>query len=257
MNPPDTTTPATHKSLSRLLMQRARARLLAGLVVVVPIAVTVFVASFAYGLLEQIVGPIVEGIYDLPIWKTLLGREVTPWPAFKLICTILIGFSLLYFFGFISTFILTRQLYALGERLLMKIPFVKSIYGLSKQAIDLVMHEDRNAFKQLVLVEYPRKGVYAMAFVTGETRLEPGGCECVNVFLPTTPNPTSGFMLILPREQVLVVNMTIEDGIKLIMSGGVITPAAIHCPVDMTSVALSPDELEPLPEGPATPPPTA
>ena len=114
-----------------------------------------------------------------------------------------------------------------SERILNNMPIVRSVYGAIKQILETVLQNKATAFRQVVLIEYPRPGIWALGFVSGPTKGEVRrrlDRELVNVFLPTTPNPTSGFLLFVPKADVQVMNMTIEEGIKLVVSGGIVTP---------------------------------
>ncbi|MFD1379088.1 DUF502 domain-containing protein [Fodinicurvata halophila] len=115
-----------------------------------------------------------------------------------------------------------RALMDSGERLLARVPIVRSIYGSLKQVFETVLAQNSRAFRDVVLVEYPYQGVWAIGFVTSETRGEVQRVtenEVVSVFVPATPNPTTGFLLFLPREEVHQLDMTVEQGLKLVISG--------------------------------------
>jgi uncharacterized membrane protein len=106
-------------------------------------------------------------------------------------------------------------------------PVVRGIYGATKQIFETVLSSKGNAFRSVVLIEYPRKGIWTLGFISGTTGGEVAGVtneDLVNVFVPTTPNPTSGFLLFLPREDIFELSMTVEEGIKMIVSGGIVTP---------------------------------
>src|SRR5690606_21530885 len=114
-----------------------------------------------------------------------------------------------------------------SERILARIPAVRSIYSATKQIFETVLANQSNAFREVVLVEYPRRGIWALGFITGTTQGEVQNLtadDVTNVFLPTTPNPTSGFLLFVPRKDLIVLDMSIEDGIKMVVSGGIVTP---------------------------------
>ena len=116
----------------------------------------------------------------------------------------------------------------MGERLLSRMPVVRSVYGTLKQIFETVLAQSSRSFREVVLIEYPRRGIGAIGFVTGPTRGEiqdQADEELVNVFLPTTPNPTSGFLLFVPRKDLIHLDMSIEDGIKMVISGGIVTPS--------------------------------
>ena len=106
-------------------------------------------------------------------------------------------------------------------------PVVRSIYGATKQILETVISTQSDAFREVVLVEYPRKELWVIGFVTGNTKGEVAGCiasPMVNIFVPTTPNPTSGFLLFCPREDVIFLKMTVEEAVKMVVSGGIVTP---------------------------------
>ena len=120
-------------------------------------------------------------------------------------------------------------------------PIVRSIYGATKQIVETVLANQSDAFRQVVLFEYPRRGAWAMGFVTGKTTGEVQNItadEVVNVFLPTTPNPTSGYLLFLPRSELVELSMTVEEGIKMIISGGIVTPKDKRSPEEIARVKV-------------------
>jgi len=119
---------------------------------------------------------------------------------------------------------------SLGEKLVGKIPLVRGIYNALKQLVEAVLSDKGESFKRAVLLEYPRKGLYSVAFVTGESRGEVQSKtlpKCINLFVPTTPNPTSGFYIMVPEDDVVYLDMTVEDAFTLIISGGVLSPTEI------------------------------
>ena len=115
-----------------------------------------------------------------------------------------------------------RRLVGLGERFMNSIPGVRSVYGAVKQILETVTASNTDAFREVVLIEYPRKDIWALAFVTGTTKGQVQRLtddELVNVFVPTTPNPTSGFLLFFPRRDLITLDMTVEQGLKMVISG--------------------------------------
>jgi len=140
---------------------------------------------------------------------------------------LVVSFIGLTFIGFLTAGITGRMITRLGERLLSQVPVVRSIYGALKQIFESVLAQKSNAFREVVLIEYPRKEVWAIAFLTGATKGPVRSMidrDVVTVFLPTTPNPTSGFLLFEPREKVQHLEMTVEEGLKMVVSGGIVTP---------------------------------
>ena len=115
-----------------------------------------------------------------------------------------------------------------GERVLDKMPVVRTIYGAIKQIMETVMSTNSESFREVVLVEYPRKGIWVIGFVTGETKGEVQSLnqnQLINIFIPTTPNPTSGFLLFLPKQDLVYMDMKVEDAVKMVISGGIVTPS--------------------------------
>ena len=114
-----------------------------------------------------------------------------------------------------------------GERILNRMPVVRSVYSAIKQIFETILAQQSNAFREAVLIEYPRRGIWAIGFITGTTKGEVQNLteeETVNIFLPTTPNPTSGFLLFVPREEVVPLDMSVEEAVKMVISGGIVTP---------------------------------
>jgi len=134
---------------------------------------------------------------------------------------------ILTFVGFLTANIFGRTLLKTGERLVNRMPVVRTIYGALKQVLETVLSQSSNSFRQAVLVEYPRRGIWTMAFVTGDTEGEVAerlDDEMINIYVPTTPNPTSGFLLMVPRRDLIFLDMPVEDAAKYIISIGVIAP---------------------------------
>jgi uncharacterized membrane protein len=198
--------------------------LIAGLLVWLPLAITIWVLQAALGLLDGVFG-----------WLLNAGRAVLPAGAEPLIdmllkvpflgvVVMLLGLLLT---GVFATNILGQWSLRQGSRLLSQIPIVKSIYSSVKQVSDTLFSSSGNAFREAVLVEYPRAGSWTIAFVTGK----PGGeaamhlaGDYVSLYVPTTPNPTSGFFLMVPREDVIVLQMSVDEALKYVISMGVVAP---------------------------------
>lgn len=161
-----------------------------------------------------------------PAWQPemLVGSHI---PGTGLIT----GGVLLVFVGMLARNFIGRWLVRMGERIICAIPVVNSIYGAIKQITDTLSMSQSDAFREVVLIEYPRKGIYGIAFVTGKAKghvkkeMEtPTGDEFLNIFVPTTPNPTSGFFLFVPRSDVIPLSMSVEQGLKMVISAGIVTP---------------------------------
>ncbi|KKM10802.1 hypothetical protein SY88_12030 [Clostridiales bacterium PH28_bin88] len=194
-------------------MAKLRSYLISGILALLPLTITLYVLQFVYNFINGLLAKHL----DIPLEK-LLGRYYFQGLGF--IITIL----LILLLGALATNIVGRKAINAVETLLVRIPLVKPIYSGVKQITDAFSLENRSAFKKVALIEYPRKGIYAIGFITGENTFG-DKADMISVFLPTTPNPTSGFLLFLPRESVTPLNISVEEGMKLIISGGVAKPA--------------------------------
>lgn len=189
-------------------MKRLRKHFLTGLLSITPLAVTGWIAWRLYLLVDRALRPLLE---RYPPLQTLPDFLVTAMGA---------GLSvlLIVLVGLVSRNLIGVAFFNLVERLFNRIPIVKGIFTAVKQIAEVILSDSRKAFRQVVLFEYPRPGCWALGFVTRE-ELEAG---LLHVFLPTTPNPTSGFLLLLPREDVRLLDISVEEGIRLIISGGAV-----------------------------------
>ncbi|MDD2834438.1 MAG: DUF502 domain-containing protein [Methylotenera sp.] len=188
-----------------------------GLLVLVPLVITIWV-------LKSLIGAMDQSLLLLPeAWHphTLFGYDI---PGVGAVLTLLIVFTT----GLIATNFFGMQLILLWEKLLNRLPVVKSIYSSVKQVSDTLFSDTGNAFRQAVLVQFPRQGVWTIAFLTGT----PGGDvanhlqgDYVSVFVPTTPNPTGGYFLMLPKADVIALDMSVDEALKYIISMGVVAPA--------------------------------
>jgi uncharacterized membrane protein len=136
-------------------------------------------------------------------------------------------FSFLTLLGYLSRYLLGKALIRFTERLLSNVPFVNKVYETVKQIVDTFGKDNKAVFKEVVMVEFPRKGVYAIGFLTGDSKGEAQHISkdhLVNIFIPTTPNPTSGFLVLFPKQEIKSLQMTIGEGMKLIVSGGAVVP---------------------------------
>ena len=144
-----------------------------------------------------------------------------------ILITVYVTWIIITFIGALTPGFLGRTILKSGERVLDKMPVVRSVYGAIKQVMETVMSTNSNSFREVVLVEYPRKGIWVIGFVTGETKGEVQSLKkekLINVFIPTTPNPTSGFLLFFPKKDLIYMHMKIEDAVKMVISGGIVTP---------------------------------
>lgn len=197
--------------------RRLRANFLTGLVVAAPIGITIWLAVQVISFVDQSVAGFIP------------ARYVAAYNQYGLPGSgVVIVLVLLTIIGFLTRNYLGRAFLAYGERLVDRMPVVRSIYGALKQIFDAVIQQSSSSFSEVVLVEYPRRGIWAIGFVTSKTKGEVQNLtedDVVNIFLPTTPNPTSGFLLFVPRRDIVTLHMSVEEGIKLVISGGLVTPS--------------------------------
>ena len=199
------------------IFTRLRNYFLTGIIVTAPIALTIYLTWQFIDWVDSQAIPLLPAKYNpenyLPFSLPGLG--------------LLISVVILTFVGFLTANIFGRTLLRTGERLVNRMPVVRSIYGAFKQILETVLSQSSNSFRQAVLVEYPRRGIWTVAFVTGETEGEVAqrlDDEMINIYVPTTPNPTSGFLLMVPRRDLIFLDMPVEDAAKYVISIGVIAP---------------------------------
>ncbi len=205
------------KQPKKSMAGRLRNYFLAGILITAPISITFWLVWKFVTFVDNRVVPFIPARWNP---ETYLPFDV---PGLGLLVSV-IGLMLI---GFLTAGLTGRMLMRTGERLLAQVPVVRSIYSALKQIFETVLAKKSNAFRQVVLIEYPRKDVWAIGFLTGTTqghiqRLTPD--QVVTVFLPTTPNPTSGFLLFEPGSKTQLMKMTVEEGLKMVVSGGIVTP---------------------------------
>lgn len=199
------------------LAARLRAYFFAGILATAPIAFTAYLAWLFISFVDSTVIPLIPARYNpetyLPFSIPGLG--------------ILVMVVFLTLVGALTAGFIGRLFVRLSESILARMPVVRSIYSALKQIFETVLAQKSNTYRQVAAIEYPRRGIWVLAFVSGPTEGEVQNraeSELINVFVPTTPNPTSGFLLFVPREDVHILDMTVEEGAKLVVSGGIVTP---------------------------------
>ena len=198
-------------------MSRIRSWFFTGILVMTPLILTIYVVWAFITFVDNLVVPMVPYYYRPSTYLPF------PIPGLGLI----IVFIFTTFVGILATGLFGRTLIRLWENILSRMPVVRSVYSAIKQILETVMATQSDAFRQAVLVEYPRKDIWAIGFVTGSTKGEVGeniNKKMVNVFMPTTPNPTSGFLLFFPEKDLIFLKMSVEDALKLVVSGGMVIP---------------------------------
>ena len=201
-------------------MKRLRTSLkncfLTGLLVILPISITVYVIW----VLIRAMDAILKYIPAKYLPETYLQIDI---PGLGLILVVILVFVV----GLLTRNFIGRKIVKLGENIVDRIPLVRVLYTGVKQLLEPLFLQKTNAFKRVALIEYPRRGVHVIGFVTGESKGEvqnKTSKDMMNVFVPTTPNPTSGFYILIPEDEVVYLNMSVEDAFKLIISGGIVSP---------------------------------
>lgn len=230
------------------LLQRIRTVFLAGLLVTLPLAVTVWVivslvsfvdsvTSFIPRLLPKASFEWIQSFYaGFPVNDAGLPQGLG----------ILVALVTLFAVGILARSYVGGRLIDLYEWVLGRVPVASSIYNAVKELLELVFSQDGNAFEKVVLVEWPRPGLYSIGFLNGTAWVQvEGRPRMVNVFLPTTPNPTTGFFAMLPEDDIIMTDMTVEQGFKILMSAGLVAPDQTHVvrPQDLAALGT---EVAPL-----------
>ncbi|MCX6349359.1 MAG: DUF502 domain-containing protein [Candidatus Aureabacteria bacterium] len=190
--------------------QHVRGRLISGFLFLLPIGITILIVRFLYNFTAGLLVPILARYFG-KLTESLI-----------VVISVAASAGLIYLLGVVTTHVLGKKLVNLGEAIILRLPILKSVYGASKQVVETFSSTNREAFKSVVMLEFPRKGVWSLGFATGA--IEDAGVRRVKVYLPTCPNPTTGFFLILSPSEVVQTELSVEDAIKIIVSGGILSP---------------------------------
>ncbi len=188
-----------------------RTYFLTGIAVLLPLAITVWLLWVIFVFIDGIVGSVIEFVTGFRI------------PGAGFVVTVVVVFLA----GLLATNLVGRKLLGLWEEILLRIPLANWIYRVAKQIVETVGRKDEQVFRQVVLVEYPRREIWVIAFLVGEAQADLFGRigeNKVKLFVPTVPNPTSGFLIIVPRTDVIPLPISVEDGFKMVLSAGIVIP---------------------------------
>ena len=188
------------------MWQSIKTRIFAGLLAIVPIAVTFWILKFLFTFLDSLASPFLKKV----------GVEI---PGLGIILTLLFIFVL----GLFITNVLGKTLFNWGEKILAKLPIVNTIYNTIKQITSAFSGSTVKSFQQVIFIQYPREGLWTMCFVTNQSKNE-NGDAFYHVVVPTTPNPTSGVFIVIPKKDAIHPDISVEDGLKAIISGGILDP---------------------------------
>lgn len=221
------------------MLQKIRTYIVMGFIVLLPTIITLYVLKTLFVFIDRILGVFLSDVLvAINLLEERGGRTyVLGWGwgfedripglgfLFMIIILIVVGYMVKGYTG--------KQAIRRIENIFKRIPIARSVYSTVQQVTSTLM-QDRTSFKQVVLVEYPRRDIYTIGFLTGDTKVdiqEKTETECVNVFLPTTPNPTSGWLVIVPKQDITILDMSVEQGLKYIISGGVVAPRTQRYPI--------------------------
>jgi len=220
---PDTTLPR------RGLFARLRASFLTGLVVIAPVGLTIWLIWSVVGWIDGFVLPLVPNSYQPDrMLQDLLGLDPSVQINVRGIgVVIFLLFTVIV--GWMAKGLIGRSFISFAEGLVERTPVVRSIYSGIKQISETVFAQSERSFERACIIEYPRKGIWAIGFISTNTRGEIAGrgndgSPMLSIFLPTTPNPTSGFLLFVPEDDVIILDMTVEEAAKLVISAGLVYP---------------------------------
>ncbi len=203
---------------------------LAGIFTAIPVYITYKILEVIFQFMDRFLAPVVQ-----PIIRHYLGFSI---PGLGLVMMIITLFLL----GLFVTNLLGRALYGYFEKILLRIPIVSNVYNFTKQIVQTFSPEQRSAFLKVVWLQYPRPGMWALGFVTGTSQSEDSEPH-YNIFVPTTPNPTSGYVVFIAQKDTIEADLSIEEGFKLLISGGALSRGSHHFRYDRT-----PEGITELPE---------
>jgi uncharacterized membrane protein len=195
-------------NLLQIIKKKSKNYFLSGLLIVVPIVITILVIKAIFTFLDSLLLPYLQP--QLGYWVPGIGILIT-----------LVG---IYLIGILVTNFIGRKFVNLGEKFLMHIPIAKSIYGSVKQIIETFSFKEEHSKKKVVMVEYPKENIWSIGLVNGEIKHPENGSRLYNILIIASINPTSGFFILVPHERVIQLNITVEEAMKWIVSGGIVTP---------------------------------
>ncbi len=204
---------------------------IAGILVWLPILVTFIIIRFLVRLMDGTLSLLPHKYQP----EQLFGMDI---PGLGLIFTLIV----LLITGFLATNFLGRKLVELWEKLLARIPLIRSIYAATKQVISALVHPSGKAFRKVLLIQYPRKGIWSIAFQTSEKFSDlPTDESVITAFVPTTPNPTSGFLTLIPKKDTQELDMSVEEALRMVISLGVVMPDKMHKEKNEETTSTTPE----------------
>jgi uncharacterized membrane protein len=212
------------------VMGRLRAYFFAGVLVTAPMSITFYIAWEFISWIDGWVSPVIPPHLNPQNWGV---------PGFGLV-SVVVGLTII---GALTANFAGRMLMRLSEAVMSRMPVINGIYGAVKQVLETMLANKADSFREVALVEYPRKGCWTIGFIAGASsgQIQAGfEEEMVNVFVPTTPNPTSGFLLVVPKRELKILTMSVEEGFKMLISMGIITPESVAAKIAVPSPTTQP-----------------
>ena len=214
------------------MFSKIKANFLTGLIIVGPLILTFWILYFIIGKLNLLLLKPIAGVFEnwVPAQNIIILTKIAIFFVL-LLCITAVGFA--------ARILLLRNIFGFGEKVLYRVPMISTIYRTIKEISFAFFVQKDTIFKKVVIIEYPRKGLYQLGFVMSDAKgeiQEKTKESVVNVFLPTTPNPTSGMLVLVPEEDVISLDMSVADGMKMIISGGAVVPK-----MDTSGQARNPD----------------
>jgi uncharacterized membrane protein len=226
------------ESVPARIRHSLRRNFLAGLLVILPLVITIWIIGWMIELLEsgiRLLPPFVRPDKLLPFYVPGLNA--------------LVSLVMIVVLGFIVSSVVSQRISRYFSNLLLRIPVFRGVYAAVKRLVEAILLPAHPNFRRVVLVEYPRRGVYAIGLMTGVTEgevQERTAARVLNVFVPTTPNPTSGYYVLVPEEDVIMLNMSVEEAFKLVMSGGIVTPERAAAEAERSKQLAGSTEIAPV-----------
>lgn len=196
-------------------MSRLRRYFITGLIVILPLVATIYILVGIFNFSDRLLGRFINEYLEKTIGFYIPGLGL------------LLFLTIILLVGFLVTNILFKRLLFRLEILFLKFPLIRQIYPAAKKIVEYLFSKDKPAFKKVVIVEYPRKGIWSIGFITNEAMKDAEDKthqELLNVFIPSTPNPMTGYFIFVPKNDAVFLDISVEDGLKMIVSGGVFNP---------------------------------
>jgi uncharacterized membrane protein len=208
-----------------------RARFITGVLVALPLVVTIFFARFMFNLLDRWSYPLSKYLFGKPVYGVGAGLAII----------------LIFMLGVLAHNVLGRRLLLLGDKLLGKVPVLRAVYTGTREVTRAFSGDRTKNFRRVVLVPFPVEGAYVIGFQTGEMEIETpeGRRKMVSVFFPTTPNPTTGFFIVYPAEKVIASSLAVEEAVRIVISAGLVPPDPLRLFNWAGTVAVSPRQAPP------------